>query len=214
MKGALIGRMAPFLQLGLLSCLCCCSLLLSRAHAQQQETNLIQADSSWGKEVFSFPLSFAPEIQYRGFEEAFFPKGWSKKDSAAFWSYVFAWRIETQHPLTGTDLEKNLKLYFDGLMSANAGLPKDKLPETVTLFLLDSSRGNRSDFKGNIRIYDAFTLKAPLALFVTVEQYFCPGHFRSILLFRFSPKPAEHPIWKRLNELTIRNTILVEDKCL
>jgi hypothetical protein len=99
-------------------------------------------------------------------------------------------------------------------MSANAGLPKDKLPGTVTSFMLDSSRGNRSDFKGKIRIFDAFTLKAPLALFVSVEQYFCPGHFRSILLFRFSPKPAEHPIWKRLNELTIQDTIIFDNKCL
>jgi hypothetical protein len=207
-------RKASFLQVGLLSCLCFFSLLLPKAHAQQLETNLVQADSGWAKEIFSFPLSFAPEIQYRGSEEAWFPKGWSNKDSAAFWSYVFAWRIETQHPLSGTDLEKNLKLYFDGLMSANAGLPKDKLPGTVTWFLLDSSLGNRSNFKGKIRIYDAFTLKAPLALFVSVEQYFCPANFSSILLFRFSPKPAEHPVWKRLNELTIRNTILVEDKCL
>lgn len=207
-------RKATYLQVGLMSCLCCFSLLLTKAHAQQQELYLVQADSGWVKEEFSFPLSFAPEIQYRGFEEAWFPKGWSNKDSAAFWSYVFAWRIETQHPLTGTDLEKNLKLYFDGLMSANAGMPKDKLPGTVTWFFLDSIRGNRSNFKGKIRIYDAFTLKAPLALFVSVEQYFCPGHFRSILLFRFSPKPAEHPVWKRLNKLTIRNKILGEDKCL
>jgi len=214
MSGALIMRKAPFLRVGLLFCLCCFSLLLPRAYAQQQETNLIQADSGWGKEVFSFPLSFAPEIPYRGFEEALFPKGWSNKDSAAFWSYVFAWRIETQQPVIATDLEKNLKLYFDGLMSANAGLPKDKLLGTVTSFLLDSSRGNRSDFKGNIRLFDAFTLKAPLMLYVTVEQYFCAAHAKSILLFRFSPKPPGHHIWERLNELTIRETIIFDNKCL
>jgi len=214
MRGDLIRRKAPFLRVGLLSCLCCFSLLLPKAHAQQEESNLIQADSSWGKEIFSFPLSFAPEIPYRGFEEALFPKGWSNKDSAAFWSYIFAWRIETQHPLTATDLEQNLKDYFDGLMSANSGLPKDKLPGTVSLFLAGSSKGNRTDFKGKIQIFDAFTLKASLMLYVTVEQYFCAAHAKSILLFRFSPKPPEHTIWKRLNELTIRNTVLGGDKCL
>ncbi len=214
MRGALIMRNAPFLQVGLLSCLCCFSLLLPKAQAQQQETNLIQADSSWGKEVFSFPLSFAPEIQYRGFEEALFPKGWSNKDSAAFWSYLFAWRIETQLPLNGADLEQNLKEYFDGLMSANAGLPKDKLPGTVSLFLPGSGKGNRTDFKGKIQIFDAFTLKAPLILHVTVEQYFCMAHSKAILLFRFSPKPPEHPIWMKLNQLTIRETIIFDNKCL
>lgn len=53
MMGALIMRKTPFLQVGLMSCLCCFSLLLPKAYAQQQETNLVQADSGWAKEVFS-----------------------------------------------------------------------------------------------------------------------------------------------------------------
>lgn len=46
------------------------------ASAQSDSTtNLIQTDSSWGKEIFHFPLSFAPSIHYQGIEEARFPKG-------------------------------------------------------------------------------------------------------------------------------------------
>lgn len=204
----------PFIRVGLLKGLFLCCLLPQPAIAQQQVNSLIQADSSWDKEVFPFPLSFAPEIAYPCFEEAWFPKAWAHKDSAAFWSYAFGWRIETKHPLTVTDLEQNLKEYFDGLMGGKEGLPKDKLPGTVALFLQNASEGNRSYFKGKIQIFDAFTLKAPLMLHVTVEQYYCKEHLKSMLLFRFSPKTREHPIWKQLNELSFRKEILEEDKCL
>jgi hypothetical protein len=181
--------------------------------AYGQEIALIKADSSWGKEVFQFPLSFAPEIKFKGIEEARFPKAWAKKDSAAFWSYAFAWQIETQTALTAEDLENNLRLYFDGLMSAVSGLAKEKFPATITVFVQNKIDESRSFFKGKIQIYDAFTLKAPLLLNVSVEQYFCVKNHQSILLFRFSPKTQAHFTWKQLNTLTLLDSLLNKEKC-
>ncbi len=211
---ALSVKNTAFIRMNMLKFFFCCCLLPQIANAQPQSPDLIQADSSWGKEVFYFPLSFAPELAYKGFEEALFPKGWANKDSESFWSYVFAWRIETHRPLAGADLEQNLKDYFDGLMSANTGQPKDKLPRTVSMGFKTVSKGNRSDFNGKIQIFDGFTLKDTLMLYVAVEQYFCVAQASSILLFRFSPKSPEHAIWKKLNELTIRREIIFDNKCL
>jgi hypothetical protein len=211
---ALCKNNTAFIRARILKSFFCCCLLQQIAYAQTQAPHLIQADSSWGKEVFYFPLSFAPELAYKGFEEALFPKGWANKDSASFWSYVFAWRIKTHRPLAGADLEQNLKDYFDGLMSANTGQPKDKLPRTVSICFKTVSKGNRSDFNGKIQIFDGFTLKDTLMLYVAVEQYFCVAQATSILLFRFSPKSPEHAIWKKLNELTIRRKIIFDNKCL
>lgn len=213
MMRTLMMKNRPFRWTSFLKYFLCFCFLQHRAQAQQHETILIQADSSWGKEVFYFPLSFAPEIEYLGFEEARFPQGWGKKDSASFWSYVFAWSIETQHPVTAIDLEQNLRDYFDGLMSVRTDVSKDMLPSTIVLLVKNAHEENGSSFKGKLQIFDAFTLKAPLILYASVEQFFCEERLTSILLFRFSPRSPGHTIWKKLNELTIRNVVLDEDGC-
>lgn len=200
MTATIFNRKNYFRYTGLLKYLICFYLLQSNAYAQPA---LVKADSSWGKEVFNFPLSFAPEIKYSGTEEAWFPKGWAHKDSASFWSYAFAWKIETKAALTPTDLENDLQYYFDGLMSDRLGLSKEKVPATIALLIQTASPENSSYFTGKVQIYDAFTLKKNLVLHVTVEQLFCKQRLHSILLFRFSPKETGHAIWEKLNKLTI-----------
>lgn len=182
--------------------------------AQQQTiVTLIKADSGWGKEVFYFPISFAPELKYKGYEEARFPKGWAKKDSTSFWSYAFAWKIEATKSITTKELVKNLTFYFDGLMKAQSNNSSKKMPKTKVLLVQQSQTNSRSNFKGKIQIFDAFTLQAPLLLYLTIEQVFCATKKQSILLFRFSPKVPEHSIWVRLNELAILDSIIKDGKC-
>lgn len=188
-------------------------LLMQQAVTAQPPVSLIRADSSWGKETFQFPLSFAPELKYDGVEEARFPKGWAKKDSTAFWSYVFAWQLKTTHPLSKADLEKNLRLYFDGLMSAVAEVPKEKLPATKVLLQESKKTGGSRLLKGTVEIYDAFTLKEPLLLYVRIEQTYCSKNKTALLLFRFSPKPPDHLIWKQLNGLTILKELIYKNQC-
>ena len=73
------------------------SLLLSCSFdafgQENEEINLIQADSTWGKEVIQIPFWFAPEINYTGHEDIRFAKGWEDINSAGFWTYVFTWDI-------------------------------------------------------------------------------------------------------------------------
>ena len=188
-------------------------LLIQQTVTAQPPVSIIRADSSWGKETFQFPLSFAPELKYDGVEEARFPKDWAKKDSTAFWSYVFAWQLKTTPPLSKADLEKNLRLYFDGLMSAVAAVPKEKLPATKAWLQESKKTGDSRLLKGTVEIYDAFTLKEPLLLYVTIEQTYCNKNKTALLLFRFSPKPPEHLIWKQLNGLTILKELIYKNQC-
>lgn len=188
-------------------------LLASGVACAQNIPALVNADSSWGREHFYFPLSFAPEIDYQGVEEAVFPKGWANKDSSSFWSYAFAWRIETQSPLTEVDIQESLKYYFDGLMSDRLGVSKDSLQNTVAFFLQDYRHEAYHYFLGRLQIFDAFTLQKSLILNASIEQFFCSQKRESILLFRFSPKTFEHNIWKKLSGLTIHNTLLEAGRC-
>ena len=55
---------------------------------QKTETkNLIKLDSTWGQEIFPFPINFAKGINYTGIAEVRFPpKGWIHPEHPFFWS--------------------------------------------------------------------------------------------------------------------------------
>ena len=99
------------------------------SYAQEVEPlEVFTTDSTWIKEIIQFPIGFAQDIKYEGFEDLRFPQGWSKQDSPNFWSYVWAWSINGIEEPTESDLEKNVQLYFDGLL----GLDFYKINEVKT----------------------------------------------------------------------------------
>lgn len=165
---------------------------------------LIETDSTWGKEIFEFPIRFAKEIDYKGYEEAKFPKGWSNRDTTTFWSYAFAWSIEFDTVLTEKRLEKDLQLYFDGLNDIE-GRRKNGvyIPNTVALFL----KKDESTFIGKIRAYDRFTTKKLFFLNVVVEKKYCEQKKKAVILFKFSPKDFDHEIWDELKEVKVKRGV-------
>ena len=102
---------------------------------QKEEINLIQADSTWSKEIIQIPFWFAPEINFNGHEDIRFAKGWEKIDSTGFWTYVFAWEINLKTKPTTKFFEDNLKRYFDGLMKVVNEDTLLTIPKTKTSFI-------------------------------------------------------------------------------
>jgi len=138
---------------------------------------LLETDSTWGKEIFEFPIRFAQEIKYKGYEEARFPKGWSNPDTITFWSYAFAWKIE-----------KERGVY---------------IPNTVALFI----DKDKSQMVGKIRTFDNFRNKRLFTLNVLVEKKYCERTNASLVLFKFSPKEFGHEVWEILDEVKFREGI-------
>ena len=174
---------------------------------QKEEINLIQADSTWSKEIIQIPFWFAPEINFNGHEDIRFAKGWEKIDSTGFWTYVFAWEINLKTKPTTKFFEDNLKLYFDGLMKV---VNEDTLliiPKTKALFIRKEQKKEITTFTGILEIYDAFTTKKMIKLNVTIESYYCKKTKTFIPLFRFSPKDFKHEAWEMLNQVTLRPNI-------
>ncbi len=190
-KNRLLTTTIIFLSLLLLS--------IPKTFAQENtEHYLLDADSTWGHEIFHFPIGFAQELPYTGVEDACFPRNWNQPDSAAFWSYVFAWNIALDSALTASELEMNLQTYFDGLMSQRKG---NSTFETVALLLEFSQEEGAQLFLGKVAIFEGFYTKQPMILYAAVEQSNCDIDGKRLLLFRFSPKPTDHPIWERLNSI-------------
>ena len=84
----------------------CSNFLLGQ---ENEHLYFLETDTTWRKEMFLFPINFAPDIDYKGIEDARFPEGWEKLDSPNFWSYAFAWNLENSGDITESDLEVNLQ---------------------------------------------------------------------------------------------------------
>ena len=162
--------------------------------SEQESIDLLITDSLWTKEIFTFPIRFAKEINYKGFEEAQFPKGWSSKKSPNFWSYVFVWSIEGDQINSVEDLEADLKTYFDGLMG---------LPNTITQFAKKESSTMITSYVGKVSFFDNLRTKEDIVLNAIVEKQYCKKINKSLIVFRFSPKKFNQNTWNMLEEITL-----------
>ena len=173
---------------------------------ESEHLNVLEADSTWKKESFKFPIGFAPSIDYEGYEDVRFSPGWSDVNSQGFWSYMFAWHIKGNQAQTISSLQAHLKVYFDGLMNA---VNKDKsleVPKTTAVFT-KAKTGSNADFNGKVTVYDAFHTKALLTLNVSVKNNYCKEKDESIILFKLSPKPFDDALWKTFDSIKVRQGI-------
>ncbi|KAG1654432.1 hypothetical protein GQR58_025057 [Nymphon striatum] len=154
----------------LISILVCYSL--NTFGQEHIEINLIKADSTWGKEIIKVPFWFAPKIDYQGYEDIRFAKGWEDINSSGFWTLVFAWDINLKTKPTTKFFEGNIKRYFDGLMKVVNENDTLILPKTKVSFIENKTNSEKTTFTGTIETYDAFTTKKMIALNVTIESYY------------------------------------------
>jgi len=183
------------------------TLFLSVLSYSQEEQNLevFTTDSTWIKEIINFPIGFAQDIKYEGFEDLRFPQGWSKEDSPNFWSYVWAWSINSVEEVTTSDLEKNIQFYFDGLLGLDYYKINDmKAPKTNVVFIKKENTKGNLQFVGKVKTFDTRYTKDPMTLNVHVEHYYCETKKKTIIVFRYSPKPFDDNVWNTLNEVKLR----------
>lgn len=167
--------------------------------------NIIVSDSTWGSEFFEFPIRFAQEIDYKGLEEAVFPSGWGDQESDYFWTYAFAWDIESDKALSESDFEINLQYYFDGLLGLNPDRKNEAgpIPQTNAIFISKAGSGGNAKYHGKIKTFDTRFTQKPMLLHVQAEQHYCQDSNKSIILFKFSPQPYSHSVWKSLGKLKL-----------
>jgi len=173
---------------------------------EHKQVNLIQVDSTWGKEIIQLPFWFAPKINFNGYEDIRFAKGWEEIDSSGFWTLVFAWDINLKVKPTASFFEDKLKLYFDGLMKVVNENKKLIIPKTKALFKENKSEKKMTTFIGTVETYDAFTTKKMIKLYVKIESYYCKEAKKHIPFFRFSPKNFKHDVWKKLDRIKLHSS--------
>lgn len=182
--------------------------LLSLVSAKQAQNNKFElnAPKDWRSETIPFPLDFAPEIKYKGFEELRFAPGMFKRESNTYFTYVFFWDLEGNQPITSENLEQNLSLYFKGLCKAVGEAKKLTIDteqiHTQVIKAKSLDPGHESKYKdlysAKITIFDTFNkgekveLNAEIAVLKTKQEN------KTVLFFCVSPKSYQDDIWQQM----------------
>jgi hypothetical protein len=156
----------------------------------------------WAVERFPIPIMFAPEIPYKGVEDLRFAPGWSKVKSDEYWSYAFLWYLEGDVPMDPTTIGRNMKVYYEGLISSNgSAIPREQLiPVTTSFKEARTTKGDLKTYVGTIRMLD-YMQKKPITLHCMVHVRSCPQDERTFIFHELSPQGSSHRIWKRLDQL-------------
>ncbi len=169
---------------------------------EKDDLHFLEADSTWAKEIIEFPLGFAPEIPFEGYEDLRFAEGWSNKDSPGFWSYVCAWRVNGRIEPTASMLEYYMQLYFDGLMNIGPNrIGDENIHSTAAVF----HKETETTYGGKIKTFDTRYTKNLMTLNVEIEVQFCPNSNATIVLFRLSPKEFEDGMWVKLKKVKVKD---------
>lgn len=165
---------------------------------------LLSSEKNWTKEVFLFPLRFAPDVDYQGKEEAYFPPGWRVEESEEFWSYVIAWHVESPEEQSSEELEREIEKYFDGLMKAVNKKRDFKVPSTKVDLVAEDNEGSVSHYSGKLELYDSFVKEEMFTLHAEIEYHPCSFDQQSTIIIRLSPSSRNSDIWKTLNQVKLK----------
>ena len=167
---------------------------------------LLPIPENWTIERFLIPISFAPQIFYKGVEDIRFTPGWANASSEEYWTYAFLWYLEGSPKIDATITAANLKAYYTGLIEINREgykVPVEKLIPVKTSFTeTKPDKGDLKTFRGTIDMLDYMQQK-PITLNCIAHLKFCREENKSVLFYQLSPKPLSHKNWERLNQLWI-----------
>jgi hypothetical protein len=156
--------------------------------------------TGWRTERLEFPLSFAPELDYRGHEDLLFAPGMFNPDSDSYFSYALAWQLSGADgaavELDEAGLARFLETYFRGLckaVSEDRGLERD-VSEVKASVERDGPR-----YRARVAMFDPFTTGAALDL--ALELFVHEGPRATEVLGLASPLDVEAPIWTELHAL-------------
>ena len=158
----------------------------------------------WTIERFLIPISFAPQISYKGVEDIRFTPGWGNIKSEEYWTYAFLWYLDGSLKTDANIIAANLKAYYTGLVEINSEsfkVPAEKLIPVLTSFKeMQTAKGDLKTYTGTIELLDYMQHKS-IKLNSIVHLKSCPKDDKTLLFFELSPKPLTHNNWLLLNQL-------------
>lgn len=189
----------------LVLCVCCFGEGFgSTAEKKQDQGSMFEnVPENWRAETLVFPLGFAPQIEYQGVEELHFAPGMFKKGAPDYFSYLFAWRLDSLVDLNAQVLEKDLLVYFKGLYQA---VSKRKQPVDgfrVHLVKTPDEKNELHGYTGKAGFIDPFVTETWLELNLEIRVWQCAKNKQTWALFRLSPKSLNSKIFEQMRSVKL-----------
>ena len=152
------------------------------------------APKDWRPERIPFPLSFAPEIKYNGFEEIRFAPGMFNPEKDDYFCYVFFFWIEENISVDEKKIHEILLAYYKGLCKAVAEKRKLQLDlQDIKVSVKKTSEKDaaKTKYLTVVDWYDPFVTGKKLSLHMDIEFFHSEDNSKSILFACVSPnKPT------------------------
>ena len=183
---------------------------IAGAPAGQEDPSLLpKTQEGWRYERLVFPLSFAPDLKYQGFEELRFAPGMFDPQSDTYFTYIFAVRLEGTHKIDSDFVRTFLFKYYRGLCEAagaDRNPPLDLKKISVFVKKGEDQRTGADVFVAEVVMFDAFVTGKPMTLNIEIVAADDPNAKATCLFALASPKPKSHKVWKLLYGLRPRFT--------
>ena len=164
---------------------------------------LPETPPDWRFERLDFPLAFAPELKFDGFEELRFAPGMFNAKSDTYFTYIFALKITNDVTIDAAKLKSLLETYYRGLCrTVAAGTDFDIDVSKISATVRKDGEGDRGSrpFRVTLDSFDPFVTGKPLKLnleILVVDK----SRTDHRIFAAVSPKPLESPVWKLLRQL-------------
>jgi hypothetical protein len=163
------------------------------------------APSAWSHETIIFPMDFAPEISYKGFEELRFAPGWGDPNSSDKWAYTILWWLDGVYNFNEKTLQQNLESYYTGLTKRRAIAEKLDMnawtPAKSQVQKIKTSKGDRETFTATTAIFDSQVTKKPGTLYFKIHVKDCPDKTKTILLIEVAENVFTAAAWQQLDKI-------------
>ncbi len=157
----------------------------------------------WRFEHINFPLPFAPDLKYEGFEELRFAPGMFNAKSETYFTYLFALKITSRVSIDAAMLKSFLETYFRGLCKTVAEGTEFEIDVKKIIAVVGEDHfeaPNARHFHATLDSFDPFVTGKPLKLhleLITLEV----GPTDHRVCAAVSPKSTKTPVWKLLRSL-------------
>ena len=160
--------------------------------------------NGWTIERFLVPISFAPQIHYKGVEDIRFAPGWANVKSDEYWTYAFLWYLDARPQINEKNIAENLKAYYTGLYKVNTDSSKTAnekaIPVKASFKKVKTATGDLETYSGSIEMMD-YMQRKPIVLNCIVRLKVCVEDNKTFLFHELSPKPFTHTNWLALDQL-------------
>ena len=172
-------------------------------NAQDVKPEILNIPENWKFERMDFPLDFAPEIKYEGFEELIFSPGMFDIEAPDYFSYIFVMSINNKKEISKEQLEKVLLDYYLGLSLAVAESKEivvDTTEITASVTEVENDLPNNWNFNAEVDFIDTFTNARKIKLAMELDVNYDDVSQRLFILAIVSPTTKKDPVWETLSK--------------